>query len=85
MRDSLGVVKLDSYDYIVHPGTIKIRLDSSSDPTLVDIFSEISNSNGFIYVENKYYGYLDKYNIVEIDKIWWLDLSVMEWDINDRG
>lgn len=84
-NDGSGVVKLDSYDYVVLPGIIKVKLDSSSDPTLVDIFSEISNSNGFIYVEGRYYGYLEKYDVVNIEGIWWLDLNVVEWDINDRG
>lgn len=56
--------KLDSYDYELFPGVISIKLTATNDPDLVDIMSEISRSNGHIYVEGRYYLYSNKYAIL---------------------
>lgn len=74
------VAKLDTYDYIVLPGVIRIHIDSSTDPILVDILSEIENSQGLIYVEGFYYLYLEDYDIASDEKFHWLELSVVGVD-----
>lgn len=69
---------MDSYDYVVVPGEIRIELVSPSDPILVDIFSEISNSDDLVYVEGRYYNYLDHYDIFVEGRKYWLSLRVIE-------
>jgi hypothetical protein len=72
------LAKLDRYDYEILPGVIRIRLNKTNDPILVDIMSDIRNSDGKVYVEDFYYLYLDKYEIVRQGKISYLDLHVMK-------
>lgn len=50
-----NLAKLDCYDYFLLPGIIQIELESTNDPTMVDILSEIERSNGRIYVEGRYF------------------------------
>ncbi len=49
------LAKLDRYDYELLPGVVKIRMESTKDPTMVDILSDIDRSNGKIYVEGYYF------------------------------
>lgn len=49
------LTKLDAYDYQILPGVVRVRVDSTHDPTLVDILSELERSNGYLYVEGHYY------------------------------
>lgn len=53
------LAKLDIYDYELISGLIRIRMESTNDPTMVDILSEISRYNGRIYVEGRYFNYID--------------------------
>lgn len=55
--------KLDTYDYSISDGIIRINLNGGNDPILVDIMSEINRSNGKIYVEGQRFSYLDDYKI----------------------
>lgn len=72
------IAKLDMYDYLVLPGVIRVKLSSSSDPILVDILSEISNSYDLIYIEGLFYNFLDEYEIFSENGIHWLEISVVE-------
>lgn len=49
------LTKLDAYDYEILPGVVRIKVDSTHDPTLVDIMSELERSKGYMYVEGNYY------------------------------
>lgn len=70
------LAKLDTYDYEILPGMIRIKLTRTNDPILVDILSDIRNSNGRVYVEDNYYLYSDKYEIVKDGKVSYLELHV---------
>lgn len=59
----MSLAKLDNYDYYFLPGVVQITMDSSSDPILVDILSEIDRSNGKVYVEGRYF-MMSGYDIV---------------------
>lgn len=59
----MGLAKLDGYDYILLPGVIRINVSGTNDPDLVDIMSEVERSDGNIYVEGRYYRYLNNYGI----------------------
>lgn len=56
--------KLDAYDYAIVPDGIRVAISGINDPILVDVLSEISQSDGKIYVEGSHYTYLDEYEIV---------------------
>lgn len=71
------LTKLDNYDYIVLPGHIRIKVSATNDPVLVDILSEIHNSNGRIYVDGDYYLYLDEYDVFTDDVGIYMDLRVV--------
>ena len=52
--------KLDAYDYFVMPiemdyVDIQIRIDGNTDVTIADIASELTVSDGNIYLEGYYY------------------------------
>lgn len=51
----MNLTKLDTYDYEVGDRYINIRIDDFSDPTIVDILSELDRSNGRVYVEGEYF------------------------------
>lgn len=72
----MGLTKLDNYDYVRLPGVIRIRLQSTNDPTLVDILSEISNSDGRIYLEGYFYDYLDNYRVNRHGNYIYMELKV---------
>lgn len=57
------LAKLDAYDYAILPGIIRIRLNGTNDPDIVDIMSEVYNTDGLIYLEGYRYNYLDNYRI----------------------
>ena len=74
-----NLAKLDSYEYTLLPGVVRIDILDSSDPILVDILSEIENSNDIFYLEGEYYRFLGDYEIVNTqNNKWYLDLSVVE-------
>ena len=77
------VAKLDTYDYIILPGVIRIKISSRTDSIMVDILSDIENSDGWIYVDGFYYSYLEDYSINDE----YLELSVVlmepEYEGND--
>jgi hypothetical protein len=77
----MKVTKLDSYDYIVLPGIVRVFLTSQNDPDLVDIMSEIQNSNGKIHIDGAYYMYLDDYEIVTKSGETYVSLKVVELDV----
>lgn len=70
--------KLDRYDYEILSGKIRIELTATNDPDLVDIMSEIERSNGRIYIECRYFAYLDNYDIYTRNGQAFLDIDVME-------
>lgn len=72
----MELTKLDAYDYIIRPGCIRILLNSSNDPDIVDIMSEIELSNGAIYVDGQYYSYLDDFRIDRNEYGHYMDLRV---------
>lgn len=75
----INLAKLDSYEYEILPGVVRIDILDSSDPILVDILSEIENSNDIFYLEGRYYSFLGDYDIVDnLDNKWYLELSVVE-------
>lgn len=51
----MSLAKLDTYDYQLSPGVVQIRVDSTRDPIIADILSEIERFNGRVYVEGFYY------------------------------
>lgn len=59
----MKLAKLDGYNYLMLPGVIRITIDGVKDPDLVDIMSEIQRADNNIYVEGRYYRYLDEYHI----------------------
>ena len=74
----MGLTKLDSYDYLLLPGVIRIELDNTNDPDVVDILSEINRSEGRIYVEGYRYLYLDNYRLFQVDQQAFIELDVVE-------
>lgn len=72
------LAKLDTYDYTILPGMIRVKLNRTNDPILVDIMSDIHNSRNKVYVDGHYYCYLDKYEIVKQGKNVYLELQVTE-------
>lgn len=71
------LAKLDNYDYDIRSGKIRIHLSGTNDPDLVDIMSEIDRSHGRIYVEGRYFNYLD-YRIDRESGQPFIDLNVEE-------
>mgnify|MGYP006355747037 CR=1 FL=1 len=74
----MGLTKLDVYDYTILPGIIRIHINGTNDPVLVDIMSEITHTNGHIYVEDLYYTYLDRYEVFNNGIESYIDLAVVE-------
>lgn len=76
----MSLTKLDHYDYILLPGVIRIKLDATNDPSLVDIMSELDRAGNRVYVEGNYYTYLDEYYIHEdpVERQVYLDLKVVQ-------
>jgi hypothetical protein len=74
------LAKLDSYNYKIAPGIIRIKLRRTSDPILVDIMSDIHNSRGKVYVEGHYYEY-NRYEVVTRRNNIFLELHVTETQI----
>lgn len=72
------LAKLDSYDYMVLPGIIRIRLTATNDPDIVDIMSEINRNDGLIYLEGDRYSYLNDYNIYKYRDTAYLELHVVK-------
>lgn len=72
----MELAKLDSYDYVILPGTIRILISGSNDPDIVDIMSEISRAEGSIYVDGFYYSYLDIFTIDKNENGYYMDLQV---------
>ena len=72
------LTKLDAYDYLLLPGIIRVELEATNDPVIVDILSEIENSNGNIYVEREYYSFLDVYDIFKENGKTYMDLQVIK-------
>lgn len=69
----MKLAKLDSYDYELLPGVIRININGPTDPDIVDIMSEIQATDGRIYVEGYHFSYLDNYrllpNYIELDVV----------------
>lgn len=74
----MKVAKLDVFDYSIDPGVIRIKLDSTTDPDLVYIMSEIERANNGIYIDGHYYWYRDRYEIVTQWNDIYLELHVTE-------
>lgn len=70
--------KLDNYDCELLPGVISIKMMATNDPDLVDIMSEISRSEGRIYLDGRRYEYMNKYNIMGSGRDTLIDLYVRE-------
>jgi hypothetical protein len=74
----MKLTKLDSYDYVLLPGVIRITMSGTNDPDIVDIMSEIQTTGGRIYVEGYYFEYLDNYRIYSHDNASFMELDVVE-------
>ena len=74
----MGLTKLDTYDYVILPGVIRVNVDGINDPDLVDILSSIDNSRGRIYVEGRYYSYLDNYQLFTQGSESYIELDVIQ-------
>lgn len=74
----MNVAKLDAYDYSLFPGVIRIGLNGTNDPDLVDIMSEISRANGKIYIEGLRYTYMNNYRIFNRGLGAYVELDVAE-------
>ena len=74
----MGLTKLDIYDYTLLPGVIRIDLNGTNDPILVDIMSEIEQNGGRIYVEGFYYEYLNNYRIRGHGRDSYIELDVLQ-------
>lgn len=67
----MKLAKLDTYDYDINMTAtfdeviIRFAMDGFNDPDIVDILSEIQNSDGNIYIDGHYYKYSDEYKIFE--------------------
>lgn len=61
----MKLTKLDNYEYTMLPGIIRISIDGANDPDLVDILSEISRSDGNIYLDGMYFKYLDRHEVTD--------------------
>ena len=59
----MKLAKLDSYKYELLPGVIRISINGTRDPDIVDIMSEIQATDGRIYVEGYHYSYLNNYRL----------------------
>lgn len=70
--------KLDSYDYQLYPGTIRINLEGTNDSSLVDIMSEIERADNQIYVEGIKYTYINEYRIFNRKTHVYVELYVTE-------
>lgn len=75
------VAKLDMYDVFLLPGIILVKLTRINDPILVDIMSDIHNSDNRIHVDGHYYKYNDRYEIVRQHNDVYLELHVTETKI----
>lgn len=53
--------KLDYYDCTVKSGAIMVKVDSISDPALVDILAEIRDNDGQIFYDGEVYIYENNY------------------------
>lgn len=76
----MGYTKLDVYDYVILPGTIRIGIADGNDPVLVDILSELTMTSGRVYVEGMRFQYLDQYHIEIKEGESFIDLSVERID-----
>lgn len=69
----MKLAKLDTYDYELLPGVIRISINGTTDPDIVDIMSEIQATDGRIYVEGYHYSYLNNYRLgpayIELDVV----------------
>lgn len=72
------LTKLDMYDYSMGPGVIWIKLNKTNDPILVDIMSDIHNSSGKIYLDDRYYEYKNEHNIIKRNNDVYLELHVVQ-------
>lgn len=82
--------KLDEYDYEFIYGqsitgywgitAVRIMVDGNSDSDITDIVSEITATDGFVYVEGHYFKIIEYTVIHELDEMqWYLDISVGEF------
>lgn len=69
------LAKLDTYEYCLLPGVIRIALDRTNDPIIVDILSEIDRAKGRVYVEGQYF-MMYGYDVYDINNQVYLDLEV---------
>lgn len=74
----MKVTKLDSYDYEIESGVIRIFLSGMNDPDQVDIMSELNRTDGRIYVEGRRFIYLDNYRVRKHRTRTFMELDVVE-------
>lgn len=71
------LAKLDTFDYDLLPGIIRIKMTSTRDAWIHDIIHEIDKSDGNIYVEGERYTFLE-YEITQLSpNEVYLDLRVV--------
>ena len=74
----MKLAKLDMYNYRLLPGTIRIHIEGTTDPDLVDILSEIEATDGRIYVEGYHFSYKDNYRLITDNGETYIELDVVE-------
>lgn len=79
------MTKLDMYDTTALPGVIRVSVESNSDPTMLDILSELQNTGGHIYFNGYYYEYLNEFEIIIDNGEMFLELSVVVVEPKIRG
>lgn len=81
----MGLAKLDMYNYTIlqrlHDASeyiIRISVNRTNDPDIVDIMSEIHRYDGKIHIDGRYYSYLDNYELYTTDTGVYIDLNVVD-------
>lgn len=77
MEANEKVTILDEYKCSILEDRIRVEIDSPRDPSLVDIMSELYNSDGVLYFDGSYYVYNNAYEMTtDARDNWYLDLLV---------
>jgi hypothetical protein len=74
----MTLAKLDMYDYDILPGKIQVTLSRTNDPALVDIMTDIHNSENRIYVDGQHFVYDGKYEVIKDNTGVYLELDVTQ-------
>lgn len=59
----MSTVVLDSYNYTLLPDVVRIEVEGFGDPDIVDIMSELHETEGRFYLEGEHYVFLGDYEL----------------------